>query len=148
MSLKIKNKQIQIVTDFDINNNRLINVESPQNDLDAANKQYVDSKIGGFDYASTNIGMIANSGTSGIYLATDTAILEENTTNIKVDINGLSVIVGNGTINAYCFFSNDDGVSAKTYDNITQGDELYWNGDIAGYQLDNSDLIDFIYMTI
>lgn len=148
MSLKVKNKQLAIVSDFDINNNRMMNVSTPLLDLDAANKQYVDTKLGDLDYATSNIGMVANSGTSGIYLATDTAVLDINSTYIRVDVNGLSVTVGNGTTNAYCFFSDDSGSTAKTYDTISQGDELYWNGDVATYQLESSDLIDFVYMTI
>lgn len=44
MSNKIKNKQLEIISDFDINNNRLLNVETPSINTDGVNKGYVDLK--------------------------------------------------------------------------------------------------------
>jgi hypothetical protein len=43
MTQKIKNKQINIATPFDFNNQRLYNLASPTGSTDATNKEYVDS---------------------------------------------------------------------------------------------------------
>ena len=45
--MKIKGKQIKITEDFDIENNKLINVDDPINNQDAATKAYVDSLLQG-----------------------------------------------------------------------------------------------------
>ena len=64
---------------------------------------------------------------------------------VQVYVNGLGVGVGDGTKNASCYFSSDGGSTANTIGNIQAGDTLYWNGSIAGYELDNGDSLDFIY---
>lgn len=64
---------------------------------------------------------------------------------VHVKINGIEVNLGNGTRTKDCYFSNDAGTTAKTIKNIAAGDELYWNGGIAGFELDPSDDIDFEY---
>ena len=43
------------------------------------------------------------------------------------------------------YFSADGGTNAKTIANITAGDSLYWNGSVAGYQLEASDDLDITY---
>jgi hypothetical protein len=44
MALLIGNKQILVNSNFDVNSKKVINVLSPYNDTDAANKKYVDDK--------------------------------------------------------------------------------------------------------
>jgi len=44
MTLKIKNKQILVSSNFDVNSKKVVNVLAPFNDTDAANKKYVDDK--------------------------------------------------------------------------------------------------------
>ena len=44
-----------------------------------------------------------------------------------------------------CYFSNDGGTTARLVVDIEAGDILYWNGSIAGYQLDATDDIDISY---
>ena len=43
------------------------------------------------------------------------------------------------------YFSNDGGTSARLIADIEAGDTLYWNGSIAGYELDATDDIDVGY---
>ena len=43
--MRIKNKQVEVVTDFNISNNRLVNVATPVNDFDAVNKVYIDNIV-------------------------------------------------------------------------------------------------------
>ena len=64
---------------------------------------------------------------------------------IMVFINGISVEVGNGNKQGHCYFSGDGGGTPRATGQLTQGDKLFWNGSVAGFQLDSSDLIDFIF---
>ena len=116
------------------------------NHLNATNVQDAIEEINNTDFSYVNQDMTALSGTSGIYLATNTVIGEAPVTIVRVQVNGLKVTVGNATTNADCFFSNDAGSTAKSYDLVALNDQLYWNGDIAKYQLEVTDLIDFVYM--
>lgn len=67
---------------------------------------------------------------------------------IIVDINGQSVSVGDGVRSKDCYFSNDGGANAVSIDNITSGDTLYWNGTIAGLDLDGTDKVSLFYNTL
>lgn len=107
----------------------------------------VNNKIENLDFNSNNIDMLANSGLSGIYLATNSTISQTPRTRVRVEVNSIEVTVGNGTTNAYCFFSSDGGITPKTYSNVSLGDYLYWNKNISPYNLESNDTISFIYMT-
>ena len=64
---------------------------------------------------------------------------------VSVTVNGLGANVGNGAKDEPCYFSSDDGTTAKEIANISAGDTLYWNGSIAEFELDPTDEIDIIY---
>lgn len=64
---------------------------------------------------------------------------------VSVTVNGLGANVGNGAKDEPCYFSSDDGTTAKEIANISAGDTLYWNGSIAEFELDGTDEIDIIY---
>ena len=87
------------------------------------------------------------SGTNGN--SSPTGVIIEHTpykdSRVDVKINGISVNVGDGILTKDCYFSNDNGVTAKLIKGIESGDELFWNGENAGYELDLMDRIDFIY---
>lgn len=87
------------------------------------------------------------SGTNGN--ASATGVIIEHTpykdSRVEVKINGIAVNLGNGVLTKDCYFSNDNGETAKLIKDIEAGDELYWNGENAGYELDPADDIDFIY---
>ena len=68
-----------------------------------------------------------------------------NDTKVMVKVNGIGCNLGDGAKTKDCYFSNDEGVTAKAVANIEAGDTLYWNGPIAGYELDASDEIDIDY---
>ena len=53
--------------------------------------------------------------------------------------------VGDGVKTLNCYFSADGGTTAKSVSALTSGDQLYWNGTVAGFDLDTSDVIDFDY---
>lgn len=66
--------------------------------------------------------------------------------NVQVLVNGLNVNLGDGSTTAQpCYFSNDGGLTAKLIKDIEAGDILYWNGIVAGYDLDDTDDIDLFY---
>ena len=65
---------------------------------------------------------------------------------VVVAVNGVTVEVGDGVKTLECYFSKDGGTTATTYGALTSADYLYWNGSIAGYQLDTTDTIDFTYL--
>lgn len=81
--------------------------------------------------------------------ASPTGVIIEHTpykdSRVEVKINGIAVNLGNGVLTKDCYFSNDNGETAKLIKDIEAGDQLYWNGENAGYELDPNDDIDFIY---
>jgi len=64
---------------------------------------------------------------------------------VTVKINGIEINLGDASKLEACYFSNDGGATPKAVADIEAGDWLYWNGSIAGYQLDETDDIDISY---
>jgi hypothetical protein len=62
-----------------------------------------------------------------------------------VEINGISIDLGNNSKNATAYFSGNNGLTAVQIESIREGDQLIWNGDIAGYELELGDEINLIY---
>jgi hypothetical protein len=84
--------------------------------------------------------------------ATALASTPASTSYVQVIVNGVSVSVATAAAQKTtraCYFSGDGGVTARNMGaggNIASGDLLYWNGSIAGYQLDATDRISFNYV--
>lgn len=86
--------------------------------------------------------------TTGDEAATDVFIryTPYHDSNVQVHVNGISVNVGDGVKTSHAYFSVDTaGTNARLIKDITAGDQLFWNGNIVGYDLDASDEIDIIY---
>lgn len=64
--------------------------------------------------------------------------------DVTVKINGIEVNLGGNKLKE-CYFSANGGTTAKGLANIEAGDQLIWNGIIAGFQLDSLDDIDLAY---
>lgn len=64
--------------------------------------------------------------------------------DVAIKVNGVEVNLGNNKL-LDCYFSADGGITAKSIANIEAGDELYWNGIIAQFDLDGADDIDVVY---
>ena len=61
-------------------------------------------------------------------------------------VNGVAVSVGNGSKTGVdCYFSGDSGTTARAFTALAQGDVLYWQGSVAGYQLATTDRISLDY---
>lgn len=65
---------------------------------------------------------------------------------VQVFINGIMVEL-KGDKTGDCWFSGDGGTTARAFANIASTDVLYWNGSIAGYQLEATDKITLVYET-
>ena len=67
-------------------------------------------------------------------------------TFIEINVNGSIIDVKDGAgTNQVCYFSVDGGATPKNYSQLSIGDTLYWNGNLAGYNLDSDDRIDMTY---
>lgn len=64
---------------------------------------------------------------------------------VIVEVNGISVDIGNSATSSSAYFSGNNGISAVFIDNIRAGDQLIWNGNIAGFELSIGDEINLIY---
>jgi hypothetical protein len=65
---------------------------------------------------------------------------------IEINVNGVIIDVGNGLKMQWpCYFSRDGGIIPLMYSEIETGDQLYWNSNIAGFDLENTDTIDINY---
>lgn len=62
-------------------------------------------------------------------------------------VNGVQYMVGSGVKTEDCYFSNDAGATARTFANIVATDSLYWNGVVAGFDLETTDILDMNYVT-
>lgn len=99
-------------------------------------------------YSKANLNMQGQVTVNDGDLACSVAILDKpvSASHVKVYVNGVEVNAG-GNIYPYdCYFSHDGGITVRLLGDEKQGDYLYWNSSIAGYQLDNIDLIDFNYL--
>ena len=141
----VKGKQFE---DNSITSN-LFNLSTPNSGqtLSGATKEYADTYGSGstFTYNTANFDMISTTTTADGQLACSIALLSAPKSLVRVMINGLEVQVG---IGKECYFSGDNGVTARDNGEETIGDYLYWNGSIAGYELKvaDGDEIDFLYL--
>ena len=68
--------------------------------------------------------------------------------NVQVLVNGISINLADGELEKAsqpCYFSDDDGLTARNIADIEADDQLFWNGSIAKYNLDDTDDVDLLY---
>lgn len=65
-------------------------------------------------------------------------------TAIQVFVGPLAADVGDGDVLKDCYFGNLPGI-AKAFPDVVVGDQLYWNGVLARYDLAPTDRVDFVY---
>jgi hypothetical protein len=150
MGLKIQGKQLENHTITQ--NNLNIPTDSIINPNSVTNKEWVDAHVtevmSGLTYATSNLNMIASETikNTGSQLGCSTPILHVPNSNITVSVNGIEVNIGD-TSSLYHGFFSPDGIIIRIPGTEVLGDFLYWNTDTAIFQLDNTDEIDFIYLT-
>lgn len=66
---------------------------------------------------------------------------------VQIFVNGILQELGQGVKTKDCYFSANSGTTAKAIAAIAANDVLYWNGSVAGYQLDTNDKITMVYET-
>jgi len=98
--------------------------------------------------SGANKGMVASatSADGNVACASGLAAAPALSGYVQVMVNGLQYVVGNGVKTKDCYFSADLGSTAKATNALASGDKLYWNGSVAGFQLDTSDVVDFNFM--
>ena len=64
---------------------------------------------------------------------------------VMVEVNGISVDIGNTTTGSSAYFSGNNGQTAVSIEDIRAGDQLIWNGNVAGFELTIGDEINLIY---
>jgi hypothetical protein len=94
----------------------------------------------GNDKNLTSTTTSGNYSTTGIFI-TYTPFADSD---VAVKINGIEVNLGGNKLKE-CYFSANGGTTAKAIANIEAGDQLIWNGVIAGFELDSLDDIDLAY---
>lgn len=94
----------------------------------------------GNDKNLTSTTTSGNYSTTGIYI-TYTPFADSD---VAIKINGIEVNLSGNKLSE-CYFSADGGTTARTIADITAGDQLIWNGGIAGFDLDSLDDIDISY---
>ncbi len=68
---------------------------------------------------------------------------------VRVEVNGVGQKLADGDRDAGdCYFSGDSGASAKALADIVEGDELYWNGIVTGWELETDDVVDLLYNVV
>lgn len=87
---------------------------------------------------------VVTSGTGSVVTGTLLSQTPNNYSRIEVFVNGQRQRL-DGTTLKDCYFSNDGGLSAISLNSLVSGDQLYWNGVFAGFELSINDIIEIVY---
>jgi hypothetical protein len=112
--------------------------------LDAIGSSTSTIKEGINTYLDKNINPIATTGDSAPTGITITYSPYYDS-YVMVEVNGISVEVGDGVKTKACYFSGNNGLTAVAIESIRSGDQLIWNGGFSGYDLEPGDQINLIY---
>jgi len=147
--MPIKGKQI---VDNTIHQKQLgVKTESVVNNTDVTTKGYVDKivndAIAGLTYtdADYNLSALNTSGTAQT-LAVNHPISKIPVGGVRVYVNGIEINVGPGLMS---FFAPESSgtPTPREFEDEQPGDYLWWDPDIAKYQLESTDDVDFVYRT-
>lgn len=108
--------------------------------LASASGQLSAARLSSGDQFETASATSSDGDTSGIAIANTPEGM------VQVFVNGVMVEL-KGDKTAECFFSGDNGTTARALTAIASTDTLHWNGSVAGYQLEASDEITLVYET-
>jgi hypothetical protein len=115
--------------------------------LNEAKKIVAEHPTGGGDvtFSISNLNMSGPTGTTTYdgELACTSPIGDDPISPVSVFINGVEANVG---ADLDCFFSPDGGTTKRSILGAVKGDFLHWNGSVAGFQLDDIDHLDFVYL--
>ncbi len=138
LSFEEKINKVTFKSDFKVENNYGSTSGSIQNQFNNFGNHQIKETTQTEDLECLNT---INDGT----LAILQPIKEKPNGSVNIFVNGVHVSPGDGHKNSGCYFSSDEGQTAKYLNHLDIGDKLFWNGSIAGYQLTNEDFIRFSY---
>lgn len=84
--------------------------------------------------------------TVGDNAATGLTITGNPVGHVSVSVNGIGYLLGDADKTKDCYFSADGGTTAKAISAIVAGDQLIWNGLVAGLDLSTTHRVAFDYM--
>ncbi len=125
---------------FSVNNELIVSIDNSTLQINPSGQLFV---AGG---GSSPVYQVQNSIiTSGDNQPTGLTLSSTPTpfSRIQVFINGQLQILGNGDATKDCYFW--DGFTAVSFNNLSIGNELYWNGITSGFNLDTNDSIQVVY---
>lgn len=90
-----------------------------------------------------NQGMVGSVTVADGDQATATTIVKGNhsTSLISLRVNGVTYEVGDGVKTKAAYISGDGGTTARAFSAVVAGDTIRWNGTIAAFQLDATDVL-------
>ncbi len=97
----------------------------------------------GQEYTQSSPSEFTNGNGSSTGITLDFTPFSDST--VQVYVNGIAVTESYGNKDSEVYFSNDGGVTSRSLANLSAGDTLYWNANIAGYEIGSSDIIDIVY---
>ena len=86
---------------------------------------------------------VATTGNDSEVTGTVIGVTPNDFSRIQVFVNGQLQRLGNGNTLLDCYFGTTG--SSTLLSNLQSGDQLYWNGTNAGFELSAIDKIDIIY---
>ncbi|MFV2015678.1 MAG: hypothetical protein ACC656_09640, partial [Candidatus Heimdallarchaeota archaeon] len=100
----------------------------------------------------TSQNLIANNtnANTGAQLATTRIITDDPISMVRVLVNGVEMRIGSNLATYDCYFSPDGnaGTIVRATGEEVKGDYLFWNTNFTDFQLENSDRIDYVYLTV
>ena len=106
----------------------------------ATNGQLTAARLSSGDQFEAASATAADGATSGVSIAATPSGM------VQVFVNGVMAEL-KGDKTADCYFSADGGSTARALTAIAANDILYWNGSVAGYELEATDKITLVYET-
>jgi len=106
----------------------------------ATNGQLTAARLSSADQFEAASATAADGATSGVSIAATPSGM------VQVFVNGVMAEL-KGDKTADCYFSADGGTTARALTAIAANDVLYWNGSVAGYELEATDKITLVYET-
>ena len=106
----------------------------------ATNGQLTAARLSSADQFEAASATAADGATSGVSIAAAPSGM------VQVFVNGVMAEL-KGDKTADCYFSADGGTTARALTAIAANDVLYWNGSVAGYELEATDKITLVYET-
>lgn len=140
---------------FDINRRTIINFKTTTKNADNKLKEKLKERIYNILDNSTSSNKIRPHQQVLQCLTTegDNSLLSDESVECKpegvitLSINGQGALIGDGQKSQSCYFSADNGQTARYLNDIDLNDKLYWNSLVAGYIIEPSDEVVLNYNT-